>query len=468
MERLLPIGKITPKKSRNVRFSRIGIGFEKLDRDVFDPEKAYDKVADLGIKWVRIQSGWAKTEKAPGVYDFSWLDSVVDNLRARGLWPWICLCYGNGLYDEKANTIFGAVGIPPVKNERDRAGWKNYVTALAKHFAGRVEYYEVWNEPNCRYSWDQAPDPEEYGAFAAATAAAVREADPAAKIIGGAFAGTDVAYVYQALKAGLGTADALSFHEYTPDETTVPETVRCLNSLGRQFHPAMEIIQGESGSQSSSKGAGALNGGSWTKLKQAKQLLRHTVIDLSEGVKFTSYFSCMDMIEALHGKVGDKASYLDYGYFGVLGADFDENGIAVGDYSPKPSYFALQNLASLFAEDAAPAGLPYKLTPSFSPRIFAEDCREKTLLTRGFSKANGSFAIAYWNAVDLMTQTCESTLSLSTAGLPGKPRLVDPMTGVIYDLPDNMAERVGDACYTFLHLPLTDYPLFLTFGDFAD
>ena len=34
----------------------------------------------------------------------------------------------------------------------------------------------------------------------------------------------------------------------------------------------------------------------------------------------------MDMIEALGGKVGDVNSYLDYGYFGVLGAEFDENG----------------------------------------------------------------------------------------------------------------------------------------------
>ena len=46
------------------------------------------------------------------------------------------------------------------------------------------------------------------------------------------------------------------------------------------------------------------------------------------------------MIEALNGTVGNKQSYLDYGYFGVLNADFDENGFATGDYSPKPAYYA--------------------------------------------------------------------------------------------------------------------------------
>ena len=63
MQRLQKIGKIKQKHSSEIKTSKSGIGFEKLDRDVFDPEKAYDKVADIGVKWVRIQSGWAKTEK---------------------------------------------------------------------------------------------------------------------------------------------------------------------------------------------------------------------------------------------------------------------------------------------------------------------------------------------------------------------------------------------------------------------
>ena len=100
MYRLKKIGKITPKSSSKVESSRFGIGFEKLDRDLFDPEKAYDKVAQLGAKWIRLQSGWERTEKVKGEYDFSWLDKVVDNLLDRDLIPWICLCYGNKLYSK--------------------------------------------------------------------------------------------------------------------------------------------------------------------------------------------------------------------------------------------------------------------------------------------------------------------------------------------------------------------------------
>ena len=468
MERLIQVGRIKARHSTEVGQSRIGIGFEKLDRGVFDPDKAYDRVAELGVKWVRIQSGWARTEKVKGEYDFAWLDAVVDNLLQRGLKPWLCLCYGNSLYDEEAKKIFGAVGIPPIYNEEDQKGWENYVTAVARHFAGRITWYEVWNEPDLGYSWNHQVNATQYGQFASATAKALRKADPEARVIGGAFAMRNLHYADEALLAGMGEAvDALSYHEYTPDETRIPETVRTLGALGRCYNPGMKVVQGESGSQSRGDGAGALAGGSWNELKQAKQLLRHTVMDLSTEVLFTSYFSCMDMIEALNGKVDDKASYLDYGYFGVLSADFDEDGRSVGTYTPKPSYYALQNLASMFAEEVYAAELPAKKECLESRRIFGMDCTDPTIVTRGFRKPNGSAAYAYWNATNLMTTTCESTLSFQSAGLPGKVRLVDPMTGMIYRLPESMCESHGEYRWQFKNLPLLDYPLFLTFGDFC-
>ena len=83
MHRLKKIGQLAPKAASEVAFSRLGIGFEKLDRDAFDPEKAYEKLSKIGVKWVRIQSGWQKTEKQKGVYDFAWLDTIVDNIIAR-------------------------------------------------------------------------------------------------------------------------------------------------------------------------------------------------------------------------------------------------------------------------------------------------------------------------------------------------------------------------------------------------
>ena len=311
MERLKKIGTIPSKSALEIKNSKIGIGFEKLDRNVFDPLKTYDKMAAIGVKWVRIQSGWARTEQTKGVYSFEWIDSIVDNLIVRGMRPWMCICYGNGLYDEAAAKIFGAVGCPPVHTEEARTAWKNYCCATAEHFRGRVNHFEVWNEPDGNWCWKHGANGKELGQFTIDTAWAVREGNPDAYIIGGVVCDRPLMFLNQAFSSGMGDAiDAVSFHEYTPREESVPERVKALRALSHIYNPKLEIIQGESGSQSRSGGHGALWTGGWTQEKQAKQLLRHAVVDLISGVKFTSYFSCMDMIEALNGTVGQKESYL--------------------------------------------------------------------------------------------------------------------------------------------------------------
>ena len=95
MHRLIKIGKIAPKASKDIKKSIIGLGFEKLDRDVFDPEKSYVVVAKAGVKWASLQSGWQRTEKEKGVYDFKWLEKIVDKMLEIGVEPWLChLSYG--------------------------------------------------------------------------------------------------------------------------------------------------------------------------------------------------------------------------------------------------------------------------------------------------------------------------------------------------------------------------------------
>lgn len=469
MEQLRKIGKILPKRSLDIKESKLGIGFEKLDRNVFDPEKAYDKLALVGVKWVRIQSGWQRTERVKGEYDFEWIDNVVDNLISRGMRPWICLCYGNELYNEEAKEIFGAVGIAPIFNDEQKNGWANYVKATVEHFKGRVDHYEIWNEPDGTWCWKHGVSGTEYGKFCVDTSIAIRSVMPDATVIGGSVcgAGSYLSFLNESLAAGMDkTVDAISFHEYTPDESKLFEHVPALKALAHSYNQNIKIIQGESGSQSRSDGCGALARGAWTPERQAKQCIRHALADLITEVEFTSYFSCMDMIEALNGKVGDKNSYLDYGYFGILGADFDENGFSSGEYSPKPSYYAYQNVCSVFADGADPCDLPILRTVLYSNRIFASDYNG-SLISKGFKKKNGSKAFVYWNSTPLMTTEFESTVSFKVTNVPGKIQLVNLLTGDIFEIPESMTENSGYGTVTLKNIPVTDYPLLITFGDFV-
>ncbi|MBR2615796.1 MAG: beta-galactosidase [Clostridia bacterium] len=360
MVRMKKLGRLIPKRASQIRHSRIGIGFEKLDRGVFDPEKAYELVAQAGVKWARLQSGWQRTEKQRGVYDFSWLDPIVDRFLSMKIEPWICLCYGNELYTEAAKKHYGAVGCPPIHSKEEKQAWARYVHATVTHFKGRVRFWEVWNEPDGEWCWKHGPDPLELAELTRITARACKKADPDCEVLGPALCYGKNEYSETLKKTDiLEHLDGITYHAYCVAEGDWSDRFQYYKAWVEEKGLDLKIIQGESGTQSRYGFAGALRRANWTELKQAKFLLRHLITDLKNGCYFTSYFSCMDMVEALNGINGDKASRLDYGYFGVIGADFDENGYSVGSYTPKPSYYALQNLCSVLCDD-------YEAVPAFA------------------------------------------------------------------------------------------------------
>ena len=327
--------------------------------------------------------------------------------------------------------------------------------------------------------------------FTRRTAEAVSAASADAKVIGGVFAKSDLAYISHCFAGGLGKyCDAVSFHIYSADEADDDERIANLKLLIEQYCPGVELIQGEGGCQSRGDGCGALRNQEWTREKQAKSLARHLISQLGEGVKFTSYFSSMDMIEALNGKVGEKASYLDYGYFGVLGAEFDADGFAVGKYSPKPSYYALQTVAALFQGKFEVCRLPIESGRSERNTRFGGDYSDTTLrecYSCAFRRENGSVAFVYWKRGNMLRESFEGSISLHVPEHPaGTPHLIDVLTGDVYALNEadvvprpyiftkNMVTtitsvetaRPGDTVY-FRHLPLLDRPLALVFGDFC-
>lgn len=470
MERLKKVGLVEPKKSIDIKKSRIGLGFEKLDRDVFDPNKAYPFVAESGAKWARLQSGWQRTEKEKGVYDFAWLDDIVDHMLAMGLEPMLCLCYGNQLYTERAKKRFGAVGCPPIATKEERQAWDNYVKATVNHYRGRIHYYEIWNEPDSRFSWQGKPNATELGEFTVRTARACKEADPTCETIGFVMSRPRTQeYRDELCATGVcDEIDAISYHCYNVEDEKFEETYKIYDDIRLKRNPKLKIIQGESGAQSRSDGSGALKGGAWTPLKQAKFLLRHLIIDLACGAELTFYFSCMDMIEGLHGKVGDLQSYLDYAYFGVVGADFDEQGRSTGEYTPKPSFRALQSMTSIFCNDFSLVQLPIEGIVEPSERLLDVDFDFEQTRHYGFSKPNGSYGLTYWVSKNVLTETYEGTVSLKIrkGEMPEDIHLVDLLTGDVFELPEEMI--VDDGEYIKLvNLPVLDAPLLLTFGDFC-
>ena len=45
--------RLRPRHARDIAASRLGVGFEVLDRKLFDPTRCYDALGELGVKWAR-------------------------------------------------------------------------------------------------------------------------------------------------------------------------------------------------------------------------------------------------------------------------------------------------------------------------------------------------------------------------------------------------------------------------------
>ncbi len=468
---LQKIGTLKPKSANTDSTSRLGIGLEKLDRNLYDPTPIYDDLAAIGAKWVRIQSGWCRTEKEKGVYDFTWLDEIVDHLLARNMKPWMCLCYGNGLYTPDADNTYGAIGRPPIKTQEERDAWCAYVSACVTHYRGRVDYFEIWNEPDGQHCWRHGVNAAEYGEFAIMTAKVIREQQPDAKIIAGSFF-TEISYVYDMFRTGLAPyIDYITYHryKYVPDNGTEAFT-DALRATIRLFSDHIGIIQGETGTQSQYSPNGALNRGDWTERKQAKFLLRKLMCDLATDVAFTSYFSAVDIFENIITDSGTKTKDF-YGFFGVLGENFDENGVPLGTYYRKPSYHAFRALCSIFDGQEKQADLPLYFTSGYSSLVGGNDenptSDRSNIYTYGFDLPNNVRALAYWKGTDILTTEFASTVSAVAMGMTEDVHLIDLMDGTVYAL-DASVCRTEYGKVILSHIPIKDYPLLLVFGDIAN
>ena len=315
----------TPPAESNWR-----LGCETLDRDFADYDAYRDYLVPLGIRTVRLQGGWAKCERTKGVYDFAWLDHIVDDLIAKGLEPAIETDYGNPIYEGGGDADL-AGGFPT--SEVALAAWDGWVEALTRHFAGRVGIWMMWNEPD--YSKGRRRTPQEIAEFNVRTAKIVKRVLPDSRIAGLSLAKNDPKLLEDCLRAmgaDAGLFDWIVYHGYETAPETSYARVEELKRVLAKYAPKARLWQGENGCPSERTYKFALSGVPWTEISQAKWDLRRMLGDLGHDVE-SSIFTICD--------------------FNHLGREMNRKGLLRADEAkrvtgPKLAYFAVQNLTSVF------------------------------------------------------------------------------------------------------------------------
>lgn len=441
----LPVlGKVTPRAAKDIASSGWSIGGETLDRDFANYAHYKSYLGPLGAKGIRLQAGWAKCEKVKGVYDFMWLDPIIDDATAQGVRPWLELSYGNTIYAGGGDTGLGG-GFP--SSPEALAAWDKWCRALVERYKDRVNQWEVWNEPDLNSKGTATA--EAYVDLYIRTATMIREVQPTGRVWALALAHTaDYADTFLAgmkARGKLDLIDAITFHGYprNPDDTALVDKLR---AIGAKHGRVIPLRQGETGAPSKFQENFALSKISFTETTHAKWDLRRLLAHHAKDVPM-NLFTLSDLHYTTASAQGGVDGMLRMNYKGLLATNPDQTVAYV-----KPAYRAAQTVFAVFDDTLVRvADYPFVTTAL------------RGIALSGFRRErDGAQVVALW--FNDAPPADANGVSLANVTLPAgkftEPVLVDVRTSTVYALP-KASWTQSEKGTVFRALPIYDSPVLI-------
>ena len=436
------VGAIVPRHAKEITSSHWSIGAETMDRDFTIYKHWREYLGPLGVKTARIQSGWAKTEQKRGQYDWAWLDEIILDMTAQGVRPWVCLCYGNPIYEGGGNASSAS---PLPSSPAALAAWDRFVREFVRRYKDQVNEWEIWNEPQ-----HQKISIVDYAALVIRTGEILRAEQPTAKIFVVAAAGVGIKEAKGLLdilkKEGkLPLVNAVTYHPYAFNPNG--DQGDALRHDVREYSKGIDIFQGECGIPSTPVSYGALAAKDNTELRQAKWAGRRLLSDLGHDIR-SSYFSIADMHYMVDGELRINSK-------GLLATKSDKTV----DH-PKPAYRAVQHVTAVF-DDALRRVSGRLVTVTRDGQ--AVKAIEAYLYERSASegRSQGGHVLTLWQNVAPGESMASRPVDVTVpGGRFADPVFVDMLSGRVYALPVDRVLRNQEAV-AFRAIPVGDWAVLL-------
>jgi polysaccharide biosynthesis protein PslG len=132
-----------------------------------------DLAKNGGFRWVKQRFEWRNIEaKAKGRFEWNEPDRILAAVEAHDLK--VIARVDNQPQWASSSVVWPGTGPPD-----NLSDWTDYLSALAARYKGRIQAYEIWNEPNIDREWgNKSPDPAAYTDMLKASYKAIKAADP--------------------------------------------------------------------------------------------------------------------------------------------------------------------------------------------------------------------------------------------------------------------------------------------------
>jgi polysaccharide biosynthesis protein PslG len=200
---------------------KVGVQFHAMWDDYSNAQRSavLDALAAAHVRWIRVDVGWDMIEhdaKGQRVrYEIRRLNSVVNGAAGRGMHVLVTLwrtpSWANG-------------GAGPMVPPNDPQDYADFARWAARHWDGRIDAWEIWNEPNPTQSFWQG-SAESYVGLLKAAYPAIKAGDPGAKVVLGGPSSNDTNWLSDVYAAGAhGSFDVMATHPYMAPSDLPPET----------------------------------------------------------------------------------------------------------------------------------------------------------------------------------------------------------------------------------------------------
>jgi hypothetical protein len=189
---------------------------------------------DLGIVWVRNDFYWDQVEPKQGEWNFSRYDKMVEENKKSGRKILAILSFDNNwLYKNGRRRDYISPKNLPL--------YINYVETVVTRYKGKVDAWEIWNEPNVPIRFWNGPA-KDFFALSKAAAQKIKEVDPNAYVVAGAFFRSPSLFIKGMWKAGaMENVDALSLHPYSGTPNSMIRLYASFERLVRRLGFSGEI-----------------------------------------------------------------------------------------------------------------------------------------------------------------------------------------------------------------------------------